>query len=268
MLSNTFAVMLSAMEGRESKTLREGYDKSSNIGYVHPIDKRSKLIQLVTNTNVLWVLIVGAWLLIGMIVYVYSNNWTWYNAFYYCVNAGLSIGFGDLAESFTQQMHAFTIGYVLCGSSIVSGAFGYFLSQNLFPSVEKSFRNRLHVPVTEDKGMVQYYWDRFKTAIGWYSNRGFAVTAMIFMLWMALGTIYGMCYEGWPFVTALYFAVTSCSTAGLLGPPCNDPEHTKGTAGCDFGMNRAVLVGLYALFGVPREYIFSIMNRLNLMPSH
>ena len=86
---------------------------------------------------------------------------------------------------------------------------------------------------------------------GWYSNRGFVITMTIFTFWMALGTIYGMVYEKWPFITALYFAVTSCSTAGLIGPPCE--SGVTGTYTCDLGSNRASMIGVYSLFGVPSE---------------
>jgi hypothetical protein len=252
MLSTTFTMMLSAIDKRENEALRERYDSSSNTGYEHPMDKWSKLMQVLTNTNVLFSIIVGTWLFLGMIVYVYSNNWAWHNAFYHSVETGFSIGFGSLVESSTPQMRLFTMGYVLWGSSVVSGAFGYFLRCKLFLSGEKAFRARLHVPVTEEKGIVLYYWDRLKIAIGWFSNRGFVRTAMLFTFWIALGIIYGMCYEKWDFVTALYFAITTCSSGGFIDPPCNNPEFTN-TKYCDFSVGRATLVGIYVLFGAPRE---------------
>jgi hypothetical protein len=81
----------------------------------------------------------------------------------------------------------------------------------------------------------------------------------VFLLWMALGVIYGMVYEKWNFITALYFAVTSCSTAGLLGPPCENIR-MNGTQYCDLGLNRAALSGVYGMFGVPSKELLDKMN--------
>ena len=47
-------------------------------------------------------------------------------AFYYSVQAGLSIGFGALAETKDYTM-AFTIVHVLCGASLVAGALALFM---------------------------------------------------------------------------------------------------------------------------------------------
>jgi hypothetical protein len=71
---------------------------------------------------------------------------------------------------------------------------------------------------------------------------------VVFVLWMSLGVAYGMAFEGWTLITALFFAITA--TAGLLGPPCLDPK-TVGLATCDLGLKRAALSGTFAMIGVP-----------------
>ena len=54
--------------------------------------------------------------------------------------------------------------------------------------------------------------------------------------------------------SGLYFAITSCSTAGLYGPYCADPG-TFGTARCDVGARDGLFVGCYVLLGVPCMYV-------------
>jgi hypothetical protein len=88
--------------------------------------------------------------------------------------------------------------------------------------------------------------------IGWYSQRSFLKAMFIFIMWMGIGVIYGMVFEGWSFITALYYAVTSCSTAGLLGVPCIDSK-TLATEHCDLGLNRAALAATYSMLGVPSK---------------
>ena len=77
-------------------------------------------------------LIFGLWLLTGILFYKYTQGWTFYNAYFYCINAGFSIGFGNITEIDFDPYHAFTIAFVLLGSSIVSGAIGYLLSFLIF----------------------------------------------------------------------------------------------------------------------------------------
>ena len=153
---------MAAKKGKvENDLIKEGYSPAGAA-------PQSLMQRILTNTDCLFVITLGTWLLIGMLVYVYSNKWTWYNAFFYCINAGLSIGYGEIAENTTQQMHAFTIAYVLCGSSIISGSFGYFLSSHLSPAGGNLTPDDLHVydTVTMEQGFYKCMWYRFKLYIG------------------------------------------------------------------------------------------------------
>eukprot|EP01037_Dinobryon_pediforme_P021241 gene21241-22061_t len=67
---------------------------------------------------------------------------------------------------------------------------------------------------------------------------------------MSLGVVYGIVYEGWSFITSLYFAITASSTAGLQSPPCLKSS-TFGTQYCDLGVIRAALSGVFSMVGVP-----------------
>ena len=65
------------------------------------------------------------WLLIGAIFYHYYNDFTWPTALYYAIEAGLSIGFCDPSEP-NDSSRAFTIIFVLLGSTVVSGSICIF----------------------------------------------------------------------------------------------------------------------------------------------
>jgi hypothetical protein len=201
------------------------------------------------------------WLLIGILWYKYENDWTWYNAFFYEVQAGFSIGFGNISEIDKDYMHAFTIVFVLCGSSIVSGAAGYFLTyalneqSNLQPPNTHRWDT---IPLTNNEGNVTLVsigrccWYKFKYLVGWYSGRSLVKTVSLFIFWMSLGVTYGMAFEKWNFIKSVFFAITSCATGGLLAPPCLDAK-TNGLPSCDLGMTRAILSGLFVLIGVPSK---------------
>jgi len=73
-------------------------------------------------------LIFGLWLLTGLFFYTQTQGWTFYNAYFYCISVGFNIGFANLVEIDYDPYHAFTIAFVLLGSSIVSGAIGYLMS--------------------------------------------------------------------------------------------------------------------------------------------
>ena len=215
------------------------------------------------------VFVCASWLTVGMVFYKFTHDWTFYDSYFYVIDAGMSIGFGNIAEMDDDRIHLFTIFLILSGSTIVSGSVGYFLTYIIFENnlVEPEKHKFDSVPFTNDNGQITILsvllslWNRFKYSIGWYSkHRSFLKSVNIFVLWMLLGVAYGMSFEGWSFITSLYFAVSACSTGGLLGPPCRNPE-TTATQYCNLGMARAALSGTYTMLGVPSN-ILLFANRL------
>ncbi|MCL4418116.1 MAG: hypothetical protein M1365_15765, partial [Actinobacteria bacterium] len=102
--------------------------------------------------------------------------------------------------------------------------------------------------------VVNYLWYHFKLSIGWYSNRPIVILTFSFVVWMGLGIAYGMTYENYSFITALYWAVTTCATGGLQSPPCLNisPDGI-----CDMGNTRGGLMGVFMMIGVPL-YAFTL----------
>lgn len=198
------------------------------------------------------------WILLGVLFYKYHNSWSFSTAFYFTMEAGLSIGFCEPKEP-NNNSKIFTIFLVLAGSSLIAGSLGAVSMRMistkavLLPkSAEKEHYTEITFEDTDTKritikSFLNKIWYEFKVFIGWYSFRDKVRIVFIFVVWMMIGVVYGMNIEKWSFITSLYWAVTSCSTGGLMSAPCN-----HGTTGknCEMGM-RGLLMGLYFLIGVP-----------------
>eukprot|EP00957_Ditylum_brightwellii_P121533 9269251-Ditylum_brightwellii.AAC.1 len=75
--------------------------------------------------------VVFLWILIGTVTYTYLNSWPPATAFFYAVDAGMSIGFcTDVAET-TTRSRGFTVLYILAGASVVAGALALFVEDTL-----------------------------------------------------------------------------------------------------------------------------------------
>ncbi len=226
--------------------------KSGSVG-------NSIFLQLRSNIFFVTCFIYGLWILTGILWYQYYNNWTMGTAFYYTMEAGLSIGFCDPSEK-DDISKAFTIVFVLVGSSVVSGALGCF-GHHFMKSKKRIVREKLtHLSQSwlDVEGnitalsLVRYFHFQVKYWIGWYSNRERTISFLVFLVWTGLGTGYAMAMEEYSFITALYWAVTSAATGGLQSPPCL--KDTFGTT-CDMGALRGGLMGVYFLVGVPGAFL-------------
>ena len=197
------------------------------------------------------------WILVGTIFYVYYENFSIGTAYFYTLEAGLSIGFCNPSDK-DNPSRIFTICLVLCGSSIVAGAIGAFASRLSEPKVSMihDSSGMSGGPKREDSQWYICYllrstWYRIKVALLWYSHRTYVKLTIALVLWLLIGAAYGMTMEKWDFITSLYWAVTTVSTGGLQSPTCLG--NFSGAPGeiCDIGTTRGFLMGTYMLIGVP-----------------
>ena len=232
--------------------------------------KKLALKSLVTSVPFIAFLVTSIWLFSGIVFYSFNSEMTFYNSFFYTISAGMNIGFADLSEANNDRVHAFTACFILIGSATAQGfigyCLGYFLANNnnlvdpeihSFDNPERLLQSHASNKNESDQSrsfLIQRLWYQFKHMCGWYSHRLVIKTLILFVVWMSLGVAYGMAYEGWTFITALYFAITSASTAGLQSPACQDPA-TFGTTQCDLGITRAALAGVFSMIGVPGDSI-------------
>jgi len=80
-----------------------------------------------------------------------------------------------------------------------------------------------------------------------YSNASYIVV-VFYLFWIALGGIYGVTIENWTVITSIYWAITSCATAGLQTPTCSWYDEN---GVCVISDKRGFLMGTYLLIGVP-----------------
>ena len=71
---------------------------------------------------------------------------------------------------------------------------------------------------------------------------------IVFVLWLAMGVVWGVKAQGWDVITAGHFAVSALATGGLTAPPVD----AQGIMPRD----DALFVGTYCLFGIP---LFALM---------
>jgi hypothetical protein len=90
-------------------------------------------------------------LIVGTLVYMWLEGWSWIDALYFSVVTLATVGFGDLTPT-TDLAKLFTIGYILAGVGIIAG----FVSEVARRRSEKAATpvidgiERMEVKVAED----------------------------------------------------------------------------------------------------------------------
>ena len=74
-------------------------------------------------------MIVVVWVSVGSLFYSVCNDWPLHQAFFYAVDAGMSIGFCTQVYETKLVSKAFTIAYILLGASVIVGALALFLQE-------------------------------------------------------------------------------------------------------------------------------------------
>jgi len=202
------------------------------------------------------------WIVVGMVFYAGYAKMSWNNAFWYAVQAGNSIGFGNLSEPNDDKCHAFTIFLILAYSSVVGGGIGQYIPRLFESLVDRigrpdesavedltAYFGKINSPVH----LVEYVWFCIKYYTGWYLDPDRALTSWCWCIWMFIGAVWWVnMYPNETFFAGIYLAITACSTAGLYGPYCKDPT-TIGGPTCDLGMEPSIFVGMFVTIGVPRK---------------
>jgi hypothetical protein len=233
----------------------------------HPTTIFAVIYQFLLSNVVLTVIgLYLLWTAVGIVFYTVYDGWTPATAFYYAMEAGLSIGFCNPVEK-DDWSKLFTIFYVLIGSTIISGSVGLIARTSILytspvihvkrkdilrrAQVQFNISENLFYEGTEGQptfvSNLRYFSYHFKYYIGWYSNRFYAIITVLLLIWFALGTLYCMLVEDWTFITSFYWSVTTYSTGGLQSANC---EGDTGTS-CNMGDMRGSVMGILMMAGVP-----------------
>ena len=155
------------------------------------------------------------------------------------------IGWGDIPENTDAQY--FSCLLVLIGSTLVTGALVTFAEQvnrdrdnwyenqiqenNYYESIKKNKNN----PITTTALFVGYHWHKVRIIL-------------LYLAFIIVGTVASWIEFDWPFSSALYFSLSSLSTAGLMPVPGDSKDETY------------FLVALFACIGVPITVSNEIMS--------
>ena len=176
------------------------------------------------------------WLIYGTCFYYHYDNFTLGQSFYMCISVGYSIGWSFPVER-DDWSYLFSTFYILMGSSAVAAALGYFVNTIVEDNSNWYNKHITEVKYEEDmkstsmfvrvNAFVSANWTKFRSIIIW-------------ILWVFWAIIWSMFYgPKWSFIPALYWAISSLSTGGLLAIPRESPDSSYW------------VTGVFAAFGVP-----------------
>lgn len=187
---------------------------------------------------------------LGSIVFklITVQRWTWAQCIYYAMTVGLSIGYGAMQPA-SQACKIFAIIYVIVGACAVALLLTVFVRKllDLVPMIAaEEWRHQAKVR-------------RFSTAgrllgIPFVAPRWWVDAALWFALvsWTVVGTVWAHDWQGpnvqsgqtqWNWLTSIFFAVGTLTTAGMLGPQLDEKDQVPS--------NAAAFLAFYSIVGVP-----------------
>jgi hypothetical protein len=117
------------------------------------------------------------WVTIGTAFYSWHNQWPVPQAFFYAIDAGMSIGFcTDVREKLVSS-RAFTILYILSGAAVVGGALTLFVEDTMESCLDASRREYRQLLAeqaflrADSSGTGSLDYDEFRSFLGWSGYR-------------------------------------------------------------------------------------------------
>ncbi len=201
-----------------------------------PLSCREIIELLLSNRYLVFFISWFIWMLVGTIYYSLRLDLGYMRGFYFAVNVGYSIGYGDMTETIDQSQ-IFSTVYVIVGASFIGAGLGFFAEKILSESDDWYLRAQQEVVFEThlagqsnmlNSGIlfIRFHWNRLRVLVLW-------------LLFIIICVICCIELNDWSFTTALYFAVSSLSTGGLVSLPLNSPD------------SYYFAVGLYGAFGIP-----------------
>mmetsp|Transcript_5334 Transcript_5334/g.13516 ORF Transcript_5334/g.13516 Transcript_5334/m.13516 type:complete len:953 (-) Transcript_5334:503-3361(-) len=233
-----------------------------------------------------------SWMAVGLIWYTQWQEWRFWTAFYFQVQAGFSVGYGyptedRVCEKKPEEIFSDTVRYyvhgpgmmfpnqfqrgrggcqasdiskavttflVLAGTSIVAASIGVAAQVLSNPEggwykklIKDEQLKKLKAIAEETEGWADDVVIYIKMTV----RRSWFKALVALLVWVAVGVIWGMTSsQQMSFLTALYFAVSSISSAGLEHVhPVDESLNPVEFEGIPQGT--WAFVGVYLLIGVP-----------------
>jgi hypothetical protein len=165
----------------------------------------------------------------------------------------MSIGSGAFGETEDLSL-VWSIIMILCGSSFIGGAIGYFGAMAIESAEESSgsHKGEMEEPTKAEKSkasVLSCFYNMFiNPSIQYYNdNRTFLNVYGLLFVWITIGTTYGVFYEGWSILRSVYYAVANLSTAGAQAPATNAEGELTAIQGWFGGFFSATGVPIFGL---------------------
>lgn len=219
-------------------------------------------LRLLSQTNIYFVVFATFFLSICFGIIFYSNwhDWQISTSFYYSSQVLLGNMYGIPVEmdSFSQ---VFTMIFFLWGTALIA-TFHLVATSNEFLHLQR-LSNLLPVPLATplssldmtdgsrtNSRFLERNWKWLFESIRSNFQSSY-ITAVCSVIWVILGTLFGVFYEKWTVAESLYFAVGAMSAAGIPNPSCSNGDDEFPLATCQLGPFRGCALGVYLIVGVP-----------------
>lgn len=209
------------------------------------------------NIYIIAPMIFAASLAVGIVFYMYANDWDFALAYYFAASVLLGALYLVPSEP-SPYSTIFTQWYFLWGTTLIMGAIAAMANAVLANASRVAANERKRIilsmePVPDEEyiltwyGRYMHYKEALLDAIGWTDNRTRYIVVAIAVSCYGLGVLYGVLYEGWDVNTSLFFSLSAMSASGIAPPPCDDGDAYT----CRLGTTRSLLVGTYLIVAVP-----------------
>lgn len=141
--------------------------------------------------------VVATYLCAGVAFYSWAEGWSYVDALYFCITTLMTVGFGDLIPTH-EVSRAFTIGYILTGMSLVATCLGILVSQ-LQSRVKRAASATGQTLLTQSPRARLAELARLVAGLAGILLLGTAVTVHT---------------EGWGWLDALFFSLSTCASIG------------------------------------------------------
>lgn len=195
-------------------------------------------------------------LLVGVICFMYLNEWKFSTALFYSVNTLLGVLYGihnknDAAEWFTVLYFIYGVFFV----ALVAGSYVGFMITNAsqIAALERRKLMEASLASIDTRGrrinLCRHYM-RYKilSYFQWEEHGTKYITFMALFVWMLVGSIIFTYFEDWAIGYSLLFALSTISTTCSLDPPC---EYVEGQPDCELGVAREIILTVYVVIGCP-----------------
>jgi hypothetical protein len=193
---------------------------------------------------------------VGVICYMYLNDWKFSTALFYAVNTLLGVLYGiknknDSAEWFTVLYFIYGVFFV----ALVIGSYVGFMITNASQIAAMERRKLMEVSLAKNdtRGRRinvcrQYVRYKIISYIQWDEHGTKYITFMALFVWMLVGSVTFKYFEDWDIGYSLLFALSTVSATCSLDPPC---DYVEGQTDCELGTAREIILTVYVIVGLP-----------------